>query len=196
MKTTSIPRSGICIPAPALPRLFRLAAVVSSVVLVMAAPLPRALAGGADGVYRLTRVSGSLSANGETVTLPKDLLKAAFLRNGRILVEGNKVPIYRSKWAGLVDEFNYLGFTGTAEVSGPSNLELRKSGDAYVGSTTRPVTVKLQGDFMGTDVTIVMKVFFKGKIVGNTLTITCPMTVKAVGILEAEGTIKLVTTRG
>lgn len=196
MKTTFIPRSGILVNRPALPRLFRWVAVLSSMVLVMAAPLPRAVAGGADGVYRLTRISGSLSANGETVTLPKDLLKAAFLRNGRIRVEGNKVPIYRSKWAGLVDEFNYLGFTGTAEVSGPSNLELQKSGDAYVGSTSRPVIVKLEGEFMGTDITLVMKVFFKGKLVGNTLTVTCPVTVKAVGLLEAEGTIKLVTTRG
>lgn len=152
-------------------------------------------AGGADGAYRVTKVSGSFVVDGDTITVPSDMLKYAFLKNGRLFVEDNKVPIYRAKWSKLMDDFSYMGFTGSVKVTGPANLVLEKSGDAYVGSTSNPVVLKMTGDYMGTSISMVMKMNFKGKLVGDVLTITAPITVNAMDMVHMDGRVKIVTKR-
>lgn len=156
---------------------------------------PSAQAAGADGSYRLTRVSGTFVANGQTIDIPNQILTNALLKNGRIVVTDNKIPIYRTKWQTLLDEFNYLGFSGTVQVSGPSNLVLNPVDGAFVGSTTKPVKLSLSGDYNGTPISLLMKMNFRAKVIGNTMTATIPITLTAMGVVDMKGTVKIVAKR-
>lgn len=175
---------------------FRTIATLASFAALTLIAAPSAQAGGADGTYRLTKVTGTFVANGQTVSVPKDILKNALLRDGRIIVRDNKIPIYRSKWEQLMDQFSYAGFTGTVNVSGPSNLTLKPVDGTFVGKTTTPVKLSVSGDYMGTPINMTMSMTFKGKVVGNTMTITVPVTINAMGMSIMTGTIKMVATRG
>lgn len=196
MKTYQSIKARPGLPGFLFQRFLKLMLAPSLVVSFVLAQASMALAGGADGAYRLTKVSGSFVMDGgETVTVPSDVLKYAFLKNGRLYVEDNKVPIYRSKWSKLMDDFSYMGFTGSVSITGPANLVLNKSGNTFVGSTTKPVVLKMTGNYMGTRISIVMKMEFKGKLVGDVLTITAPISVNAMDLVHMDGEVKMVARR-
>jgi hypothetical protein len=164
-----------------------------AVISVFAAPA--AQAAGADGSYRLTRVSGTFVANGQTVDVPTNILSNAMLRDGRIIVKDNKLPIYRAKWGNLFDEFTYAGFTGSLRVTGPSNLVFNRVDGAFVGQTTQPVKLVMSGEYMGTPISMSMSMTFKAKVVGDTMTITVPVKLNAMGVIAMTGTIKMTAKR-
>lgn len=194
MKTKLLPHAARR-PAGPISMFVKLATLMTALLVSTLALSPAAMAGGADGAYKLTRVSGKFVIDGETVTVPASLIKSGFLQNGRLVVKNDKVPIYPKNWADMMENFNYMGFTGSVNVSGPRDLVLKKSGRGYSGSTSRPVVLKISGDYMGTAITMKLTMKFNAKLVGNQLTITAPVKLDAMGLVTMNGTVKMVAKR-
>ena len=172
-----------------------LATLLAMVLVLSLAAAPAVMAGGPDGSYRLTGVSGKFTMDGETITIPGSVLKSGFLRQGRLVVSDSKIPIYPSKWKSLMDNFNYMGFTGSVSIKGPRSLVLHKAGSGYSGSTTRPVVLKISGDYLGMAITMTMKMKFKAKQQGDKLTITAPVSLDAMGLVTMKGNVRMVAKR-
>ncbi len=170
-------------------------AVAILACMPMALAVPAAQAAAPDGVYKVTRVSGSFTVDGDVVEIPEDLLKDAFSQNGRITIRNSRLPLFRARWADVLEEFNYLGLDGKLSTSGPSSLLFKPSGKSFVGRTGKPVRLSLEGSFFGTDLTLNMKVNFMAKVTGKTLTITAPVTLSAFGLVDAEGKVTLVAKK-
>jgi len=170
-------------------------AVAILACMPMALAVPAAQAAAPDGVYKVTRVSGSFTVDGDVVEIPEDLLKDAFSQNGRITIRNSRLPLFRARWADVLEEFNYLGLDGKLSTSGPSSLLFKPSGKSFVGRTGKPVRLSLEGSFFGTDLTLNMKLNFMAKVTGKTLTITAPVTLSAFGLVDAEGKVTLVAKK-
>jgi hypothetical protein len=156
---------------------------------ILAAPM--AHAAGADGVYKITKVTGSFTANGQKINLPANLLSNALAQNGRIAISNGKAPIYGAKWSSVFNQFNSFGFKGKVKVTGPKNYSLKKVGKNYVGKSSKPVTLSLNGSFNGQKINLLMKVGFTTKISKDTLTMTLPISVTANGISSVQGKVVL-----
>jgi hypothetical protein len=192
MKTTSStlrPASG------SLNQRFGRRAVAILACMPMALAVPAAQAAAPDGVYKVTRVSGSFTVDGDVVEIPEGILEDAFAQNGRITIRNSRVSLFRQRWADVLEEFNYLGLDGELTTSGPSSLLLKPSGKSFVGRTAKPVRLSLEGSFFGTDLTLNMKLNFRAKVTGKTLTITAPVTLSAFGLVDAEGKVTLVAKK-
>ena len=179
-------------------RRFRLPGFCRAAVLaVLAATVatPALMAGGADGIYRPTKVTGKFVANGREVSVPSEVLREALLRNGRIVIRDNQMRIYRSQWEGLLEEFNYFGLDGDVSVSGPSRLVFRPADGGFAGRTNTAFQLKLDADLLFREVSIRMRANLRGRVEGDTLTLTAPVRLEGFGLVGARGTITLKAKR-
>lgn len=181
-------------PKSRIPGFVRGLAFACLTLLPSVIAVPTARAAGADGIYQFTSVSGSFVLNGDKVKVPKDVLKQAFFKNGRLVITNNEMPIYRSRLVDLMGEINYMGLTGTLNIKGPSKLALSPAGNSYIGSTARPVVLTLTGAYMGTPFVMIMRMDFDANVTGNTLTVTAPVTVSILGV-EMDGWVNMIATR-
>lgn len=170
-------------------------AVAILACMPMALAVPAAQAAAPDGVYKVTRVSGSLTVDGDVVELPKGILEDAFAQNGRITIRNSRLPLNRARWADVFEEFNYLGLSGKLTTSGPTSLLFKPAGKSFAGRTSKPVRLSLDGEFLGTELTLNMKVNFVAKVTGKTLTITAPVSVSALGLVDAKGKVTVVAKK-
>ena len=169
-------------------------AMLAMMPLALAA-LPAAHAAAPDGVYKVTRVFGSATVNGRVVEIPEGILKDAFSQNGRITIRNSRLPLYRAKWAEVMEQFNDFGLNGKVTTSGPTSVLLAPAGKSFTGRTSKPVRLALEGSFLITKVTLNTQVNFRAKVTGNKLTITAPITVASPGLLEAKGKVTLVARK-
>lgn len=152
---------------------------------------PQTLAAGANGNYKFTNATGVLSIAGESISLPSSALKAGFFKTATLPVRSNKIPIYTDNWtASLGNELERMGLSGTISITGPKNLPLVQSGSIYTGTTTRPMTVTLTGNYMGTDVSLTLKIKAKATVKGRIMVVKCPVTGSVMG-MPIKGTITM-----
>ncbi len=177
-----------------IPGFVRCLAFACFTLLPSVIAVPSARAAGADGIYRFTSITGTFVMEGEKLKVPKDVLKQAFFKNGRLVIANNELPIYRSRLVDLMGEINYMGLTGTMDIKGPSKLALNPIGNRYVGSTARPVVLTLTGAYMGTPFVMIMRMDFDANVTGDILTVTVPVTVSILGV-EMDGSVEMVATR-
>lgn len=184
--------------APALARIRRFLAGPVAVAIAAAAGLastPDLRAQSIDGIYTVKRISASLQGESAPATIPKELLRQALSRNGKIEIKNNRMPVFRAKWEDVLNDFNFLEIDDLVKVSGPRNLLLEKSGDAFRGSSTEPVRVKFSGEIIGTELNINLRADFRAKVEGNTLTVVVPLRVITFGTVAAEGKVRLVAEK-
>ena len=138
---------------------------------------PGAQAGAADGEYAFVSASGSISAGGETLDLPQDVLQEiGAIQNGKIVIENNKLKLNRKAAARIIKSIgNELGIEFDITITGPTSLKLKKSGRSYIGSTTEPVVVKFSTTFEGEEFSGTIKTDFVAKVKGDKLTLRVPI---------------------
>ncbi len=168
-------------------------AILGLMPAVLATPLAQAAP--PNGVYKVTRVSGSVTVNNRVVEIPQGILQDAFAQNGRITIRDNRIPLYRARWANVLEQFNDLGLNGTLTTSGPSSVLLKPTANGFAGRTPKPVRLELEGDFIFTEVSLNMAMNFRAKVTGNTLTITSPISIMSTGLLEGKGQVTLVAKK-
>lgn len=175
-----------------LPGFFKLILTVLCVSLVSFTS-PSAKAGGADGEYQFVSATGSLTAGGQTLELPQDLLQEiGAIQNGKMLVEDNKLRLNRKAAARIIKQIGEeLGIEFETTISGPTKLNLKKTGKGtFTGETTKPIVVTFTTTFEGEDISGNIKTLFKAKVKGKKLTLIVPITGKALGMkLTGEMTI-------
>lgn len=164
--------------------------------LVSFATMPSVFAAGADGDYKLVSASGSLTANGETMELPEDILQEfGALENAKITIENNRLQLNRKAALKIIkklgDEFG-LEFETT--ITGPKYLQLKKSGKRFVGNTSNPIVVTFETVYQGEKIAGNLKTDFNAVVKGKTLTMKVPVTGKVLGI-KFSGDIEIVCKR-
>jgi hypothetical protein len=168
-----------------------LALLCGSLLSLVASPTLSAAA--PNGQYKFVSGSGRVNAMGESINLTKDVVKNfAVIKNGKITVKNNIIKINQNGAVKAVNEIgNMFGIEFQTTVSGPSFVQLAKSRNSYVGSTTTPVVVKFSAVVMDTEITGTVSSNVKVKVVGNKMTIDVPITGSALGY-EIEGNVKLI----
>ena len=149
-----------------------------------------------DGEYRFVSAEGSISADGETIVLPQDLLKEiGAIQNGRIIIKDNKIQLNRKAAAKIIKQIgDELGIEFDITISGPTSLKLKKSGNIYIGSTTDPVVVAFETTYGGKIISGNLKTYFNAKVKSTKLTLNVPITGKALG-MKFKGDLTMVCKR-
>lgn len=184
--------------APSFARFRKRLAAPAALAFMPAACLtaaPNLKAQSADGVYKVKRISATLQGETAPATIPKELLRQALSRNGNIEIKDNRLPVFRAKWENVLNDFNFLEIDDLVKVSGPRNLLLEKSGDAFKGSSKEPVKVRFSGELIGTELSISLRADFRATVEGNTLTLVVPLRVVTFGTVAAEGKVRLVAEK-
>lgn len=180
-------------PAALLRRLGLRLMSLALVPLLTAAFVPLAAAAPPDGTYKFVKASGSITIGGDTTELtPKMIKELGIVNDAAIVVKNSKMRIDRNVMAKLLDKLETeLGAEVETEISGPTSLTLRKTKKGWAGKTKRPVVVKFTITFQGETTSGNLNTHFNVKIVGRNLTLTTPVTGKALGQkLEAEAVSK------
>ncbi len=182
----------------------RLSAFVGLLVAVFCAALvsftssPVALAGGADGEYLLTSISGTITMAGETEEIPQDLVQQfANLQSGGIVVKNNKINIDRKIAVRLINKLaKEYGADVDYDLSGPTSLKLNKHGKIFTGSTSKPVEVSFKISHPSIDQVIKgsLKTDFDARVKGKVLTLHVPITGKIIG-QKVSANLTVVCTR-
>lgn len=184
--------------APRLPAFIGLLMAVFCAALVSFTSSPVALAGGADGEYLLTSVSGTITLAGETEEIPQDIVQQfANLQNGGIVVKNNKISIDRKIAVRLINKLaKQYGADVDYDLSGPTSLKLNKNGKIFTGSTSKPVEVSFQISHPSIDQVIKgsLKADFDAKVKGKVLTLHVPITGKIIG-KKVSADLTVVCTR-
>ena len=178
-----------------MPGMFKMLAIGCIALVTSALAIPNAHAAGPDGIYKLKSITGKFTANGQPVNIPAGILESALLQNGQIAIEDSEAPIYGARWSSVFNQFNSFGFNGKVKVTGPKDFTLKKSGKNYVGKTSKPVALSLKGNFNGQPLNLAMKINYQAKVSKNTLTLTLPVNVTAMGLVNVKGTIVMKATK-
>ena len=149
-----------------------------------------------NGDYKFVKASGSITVAGETLKLDEEIVEQfAALKNGKITIRNNKLELNRNAASKIISQLGEeLGMKFNVKITGPTYVQLRKSGKDWVGATTTPVTVKASTTYEGQKVSGVIKTHFKVRIEGKKLKLTIPITGSALGY-NLKGTLKVVCTR-
>jgi hypothetical protein len=159
-----------------------LAATCASLVSFTAAPL--ALAAGADGSYEFQSASGSLKWDGDSVSIPKSIVKRiASVVDGEIVIKDNTLKVNKKGTVKLIEEFgDDIDVDVEASASGPNTVVLSKQGPKlFSGKTTSPIVTSFEGDVFGADFSGELRTKVSATVEKKTLTIV----IKFSG--EAEG---------
>lgn len=162
-----------------LPGLLRIAmAVVCATLVSFIAPSLQA--GAADGDYAFVSASGSLTAGGDSLELPQDVLQEiGAIQNGKIVIKNNKIQLNRKAAARIINGIGKeLGIEFDITITGPTSLKLKKSGKSYVGSTSEPVVVNFAATVDEEEISGNIKTYFQAKLRGNKLTLKVPISGK------------------
>lgn len=174
---------------------FKLILAVICMSLVSFTP-PSATAAGADGEYAFVSAAGSITAGGQTLELPQDLLQEiGAIKNGKLVVQNNNLQLNRKAALRIIKQIgNQLGITFDTSISGPTKLKLKKTVNGYAGATKEPVVVTFSTTYQGEDISGNIKTNFRAKVKGNTLTLIVPITGKALG-MRFSGELTIVCER-
>jgi hypothetical protein len=85
--------------------------------------------------------------------------------------------------------------SGKLTTFGPTSLLLKPAGKSFADRKSKPVRLSLDGEFLGTELTLNMKVNFVAKVTGKTLTISAPVSVSALGLVVAKGKVTVVAKK-
>ncbi len=182
-------------PSP-IPRFFGKLLPLGTALVALVATFPSALAGGADGVYRVTKVSGNFKVNGRTVSISKSDMRNALLRGGKIEIKNDSLPLYKWQWEDLMENFNVLGIDGDFSASGPRRVKLREVNGGFTGTVAKPVRLKLEGRFLIHKVKLAVKSKVRARVAGGRLTITAPVKIEGYGgMVKGGGKITLTAWR-
>ncbi len=151
-------------------------------------------AGEADGFYKPTKLSGYVRLGGRKFDLPLGELRVALLKNGMLVVQDNRIPVRRVKWAEMVERFRFKGIRGPASTTSPGNLHLRKQGGHFVGRTRQPLIVIQKGKVRFVTVKARLSTNLDTRIEGDTLTMKSPVSISAFGV-TARGMIEMKARR-
>jgi|GEM_PF-4824084 len=154
---------------------------------------PTALGAGADGDYKFTGATGSLTYAGETVELPQDLiLELAAIQNGKMTILNNRLKLNRNAMTKIFKQLGeQLGTTIDVSVTGPAYVQMTKTGKNYTGKTTKPLVITFDTTFMGEDISGKLNAFFDAKVKGKTLTFVVDLAGTALGS-DFDGELKII----
>ena len=152
------------------------------------------MAGGADGIYKPTRVSGSVGLAGKTYNLPLGPLRDALLKKGLVWVCNNRIPIQRAKWGKVLEEMGLFGIRGKAAVAGPGEMVFRKTRKGYAGRAKEPIVVKIRGRYKRLPVKMTMRTRLESTVEGDIFTVNAPVEITVIG-LSLKGRIKMTASR-
>lgn len=161
---------------------FSLAATCVSLVSFTATPL--AMAAGADGSYEFQSASGSLRYDGDSISIPKAIVKRiASVVDGEIVIKDNTLKVNKRGTVRLIEEFgDDIDVDVEASASGPTKVVLTKQGPKlFSGKTTSPIVTTFEGDVFGADFSGELRTKVAATVERKTLTIV----IKFSG--EAEG---------
>jgi len=166
----------------------RLTGFVRFLLVVLCASLvvftaPAALGAGADGDYKFTSATGSLTYAGNTVELPQDLiLELAAIQNGKMTIQNNRLKLNRNAMTKIFKQLGeQLGTTIDTTVTGPAFVQMTKTGKNYTGKTTKPLVITFDTTFMGDDISGELEAVFNAKVKGKTLTFVVNLAGTALG---------------
>lgn len=159
----------------------------------LASPSP-ALAGGADGFYKPTELSGYVKLGGKTFNLPLKELRAALLDDGVLVIQNNRIPVDKVNWARLMEKFRFKDLKGRATVTSPNQIILRERGDDFIGQTSEPLIITQKGKLKFITVKAKMNTRLQTKIEGDLLEMEAPVTLSALGV-TARGKIEMKAKR-
>jgi hypothetical protein len=177
-----------------LSSLFLIACVAGVGLCGMRVNARELVVGGADGFYKPTSVEGSVRFAGKNYKLPLNALRKALLEKGVVPVVSNKIPVKHIEWEKLVEDFEFRDIDGKATASGPSNIVFTKKGERYVGRTKKPLVVRQKGKLRFVTVTLLMRTHLQTVVKGDTLTMTSPIEIRALG-LTSKGWIRMEATK-
>lgn len=174
---------------------FRVRARIFSLLGLLAAfTASSALAGGADGFYKATSLSGTVRVAGKEVKLPLRELRNALLKNGVVVVRDNRIPVRTARWGEVLEELNLFGIDGNASVSGPDRIVLRKNSRGFAGTANRTLNVSLKGRYKRLPAKVTMRTSLRTKVIGDILKIDTPVEFRVIG-LKLNGRITLEAKR-
>lgn len=152
----------------------------------------------ADGIYKPTSLEAHVTLGGKRLNLPIKALRNALLRDGLILVRDQRVPIQRTKWAPVLEKFNFLGIKGNAYVTAPDNLVFKRSQagnqDHFAAKLGSPLRIRMSGRYKWIPVTVEMRTTLDSSIRNGNLVIDAPLNVSVLKI-NASGRLRLTAER-
>lgn len=203
MKTNLITRSSAVASAPgfAVSRLrsgvfsHLLTALAFGMILSFTAA-PRLEAAAPNGYYKFVKASGQFTVAGETMVLDEDTIKQfAALQNGKLTISNNRLQLNRSAASRIITQLgNQFGLKFNTTITGPTYVQLRKSGTSFVGATATPVVVKFSTTYEGQKISGSIRTHFKVKVTGRDLYLTVPVTGSALGY-NLKGQLKVTCRR-
>lgn len=178
-------------------KLSRLAftAVSLSVVSLAASPSTAQVVG-ADGNYRVTGGSGSLSSGGETRKIPKSVFNTIIKeQSGGIVVKNQKLKINRDMAALLLQSIaGNSSVITTSKVTGPSSITLVPTGSFFTGKTLQPIVAKFSGKDGGEKFSVTVKTYANATVKADAVTLTTRFSATD-GSDQVSGIITLVGKR-
>lgn len=198
--TTSTP-SGFIDQSPRqfrFARTGRLLLTASCISFVSFTAVPHAVAAKAAGTYEVKSARGSLKLDGDSVDIPRSLVKRiAGVVDGEITVRSdNTIKLKKNGTLRILeeleDEFN--GFKIEGSVRGPSTVVLEKSDHVYFGKTDGPIVTRFEAEIFGEDFDGRLKTRVSATVRGSTLTLV----VRFSGGVESEdfsGKVTIVAKR-
>lgn len=174
----------------------RAAMATLCVSLVSFAAAPKALAAEANGTYAFKSASGSLKVDGDTIDVPKSLVKKlAGFTNGKVTIQNNTLKLKKNTAAQIVEEVgDDLLVDIEASVSGPNTVVLSESGNNYAGKTAKPIVASIEGDVFGLDFSGELITRVSATVKGDTLTVVIRFTGE-VGNEDFSGKLTVVGKR-
>lgn len=166
--------------------------VLGTLICCGFAPLARA--GEADGFYKPTELSGYVKLGGKRFKLPLADLRAALLKNGMVVVQDNRIPVQKVKWAEMMERFHFKNLHGPASTTSPSSVVLQPRGDHFVGHTRKPLVITQKGKVKFITVKARMNTNLETRIEGDMLTMEAPVRISSLGI-TAKGRIEMKAKR-
>ncbi len=172
-----------------------LAATCVSLASFTAAPL--ALAAAPDGSYEFESASGKLRYDGDSVSIPKSIMKKiAYVVDGDIVIKDSKLKVVKKGTVDLIEDFgDEINADVEASVKGPSKVVLSKVGPSrFSGETTSDVVTTFEGDFFGEDFSGELRTNVAATVYKKTLTIVITFAGEAEGE-DFSGKVTIVAKR-
>jgi len=171
---------------------------ILAIGLSTSAPLAQTPTTTPDGIYKPTQLEAYVTLAGKRLNLPMATLRSALLKNGLVVVQNNRAPIQKSKWAPVLEKFNFLGINGKASVSASDHLRFKRSQagkrDRFSGKLSKPLRISMKGRYKRLPVTVVMQTPLNSSIYRDKLRIDAPLSVSVLKI-TAKGRLRLTAER-
>lgn len=170
--------------------------LVAGVALVHLCLMPNASAAGIGGKYSVGSVTGSLKIAGQTTDISNDTVSNfGALKNGKATITHGRLLLYPANASAQIQKMLApLGVTIKTKVSSPDYIQLRKTGDHYVGSTTAPLIVNFSGSYMGEKFSGSLRYPMSVVVKGGKLTVKTRVSGSVAG-MPVSGNINLVCNK-